>query len=202
MKTYGWKRDMRVDANDVMRELEALGVSERGVTPEQMEEAARSPDSVLHPLLTWDNDTAATQWRIHECGKILRNLVVIEQREREEIIVRAVVRSAAEDERKGRYWEVERALTDADLARGVLADAARDSYAMAQKYRGLSHYSTLLTQYADRLEGLGDWIQSEIPKLSDGNADQPQANEPIIKPLRITKADIRRSKGQSSARGE
>lgn len=197
MKTYAWKRDLRVDANDVMRELEALGVSEHGVTPEDLVEVARSPESTLHSLLTWDDTVAAHKWRIEECGQILRNLVVIEQRDNEEIVIRAVVRSAHEDERKGRYWEVERALTDVDLARGVLSDAARDAYAMAQKHRGLAHYSKLLSQFADRLEGLGDWIQSEIPKLSAPPAEPPKdSSAPVIKPMRITKADVKRSKLQ------
>ena len=50
-----------IDANDVMEELNAI--SEDGVTPQEVVEAARSEDSCMHSIFEWDDSilTDATQ---------------------------------------------------------------------------------------------------------------------------------------------
>ncbi len=208
-KEYMWKRALPVDAHAAVRELETLGWTTEGFTPERMEQAAQSPTSVFHSLLTWDNDEAGKRWRIQECSDIVRNLVVkIRVTGAEDVIVRAVVRCAEDNERKGRYWEVERALTDRALSRGVLEDAARDAHAMAQKYRNLAYFCDSLAVYADRLDDLGRWIQdkvqdevqNKVPESDDGEESKPkEADDSRTAPFpRITKSEMKKTRKRNT----
>ena len=47
------------------------------VTPEQVVEKGKCPDSELHKCFTWDDTEAANMWRMREAREVMRQLIVI-----------------------------------------------------------------------------------------------------------------------------
>ena len=78
MITATWRPDIaslykNVDAQKVAEEIMAIGDE---VTPEDIVNEARAPETELHKCFEWDNDIAAEKWRKHQARQIFCNLVI------------------------------------------------------------------------------------------------------------------------------
>jgi len=156
---YSWKTGFHAcaPADEVMGELAQLGVGETGVTPEMVLERARDGHSILHSFFEWDDSIAAEKYRVEQAGSLIRAIVILPEAAKASTVIRAVVR-VSDGQEKGRYWETERAMSDKEMSKQVLRDAAKDAQSMAARYRGLSRYSEKLMKCAVQLEEMAGWL--------------------------------------------
>jgi hypothetical protein len=79
MTNFSWAPNYRpkADAQAVGDELERIRLRDGGITVDAMLEEARPEEAPLHPLCTWDDKTAAENWRKQELRQAARSLVVI-----------------------------------------------------------------------------------------------------------------------------
>lgn len=78
---YKWKRGVKAPAANVQRVGEALEEIRRdeGALPaKSIVERASDKRSPLHPLFTWDDRTAAHEFRLEQARKLVRNIVVVQ----------------------------------------------------------------------------------------------------------------------------
>lgn len=133
MIRYQWRDGARyrVDPGPVGRAIEELGARLGkpfgGVTPADVVEAARTEDSPLHPLFTWDDGVAAEQYRRHQAGAVMRSLRVVRVGETDPTPRRfmVAVRPEAGDGEAGSraYITLDRVARDAALHRQAVDDA-------------------------------------------------------------------------------
>ena len=61
------------------------------LTPAQIVEDARPPESLLHPCFEWDDTKAADSYRLSQAGYLVRAIVTPYGEDEEEDVVRAFV---------------------------------------------------------------------------------------------------------------
>ena len=106
------------------------------VKPEQVVEAARSPNSALHDAFCWDDDEAARLYRIEQARGLLRVLVEIEPRTSEEM--RAFVAVKSERYEGGGYRHMPTVMRSAAGRDAVLETALWELQAVEAKYKRLT----------------------------------------------------------------
>jgi len=80
---YAWKEGVRfkTNANDAGALLETIRNRFGEVTPELVLKEARHKDSVIHNDFQWDDEKAATLYRLETARRIIRNLRVVSEGE-------------------------------------------------------------------------------------------------------------------------
>ena len=80
---YAWKEGVRfkTNANDAGVLLEGIRNRFGEVTPELVLKEARHKDSVIHQDFQWDDEKAATLYRLDTARRIIRNLRVVSEGE-------------------------------------------------------------------------------------------------------------------------
>ena len=80
---YAWKEGVRfkTNANDAGVLLEGIRDRFGEVTPELVLKEARHKDSVIHQDFQWDDEKAATLYRLDTARRIIRNLRVVSEGE-------------------------------------------------------------------------------------------------------------------------
>ena len=80
---YAWKEGVRfkTNANDAGVLLEGIRNRFGEVTPELVLKEARHKDSVIHNDFQWDDEKAATLYRLDTARRIIRNLRVVSEGE-------------------------------------------------------------------------------------------------------------------------
>lgn len=104
-KDYTWKLAglaKGIDINDAVQELERIESLYGSLTPENVLNASRSPNAVLHTLFEWDDNVAAEHYRLQQARTILNNIEVkiVSNGQSKNIAVYEVVRSQAGKEYK------------------------------------------------------------------------------------------------------
>lgn len=70
-----------IDPYKVYEEIQSLG---ENVKPEMIVAAAQDSNSELHKCFEWDDTEAARKYRIIQAGNLVRNLVIVESKEKSE----------------------------------------------------------------------------------------------------------------------
>ena len=70
----------KADAEKVSKEIESIP----NATPSSILEYARNENSELHKCFEWDDTEAARKYRIIQAGNLVRNLVIVESKEKSE----------------------------------------------------------------------------------------------------------------------
>lgn len=70
-----------IDPYKVYDEIKSLG---ENVKPEMIVAAAQDSNSELHKCFEWDDTEAARKYRIIQAGNLVRNLVIVESKEKSE----------------------------------------------------------------------------------------------------------------------
>ena len=70
-----------IDPYKVYEEIQSLGDN---VKPEMIVAAAQDSNSELHKCFEWDDTEAARKYRIIQAGNLVRNLVIVESKEKSE----------------------------------------------------------------------------------------------------------------------
>lgn len=81
MKRYGLRRSAGAPAEVIGPELERISHVHGGLTATVVVTEAKPPDAPLHPCFTWDDATAATEYRLWEARNLIRSVYVIEDGE-------------------------------------------------------------------------------------------------------------------------
>ena len=118
------------------------------VRPHDLLDVARSPDSPLHEMFTWDNDLAAEKWRLAQARKLITAVrVVYSEGDVEKWSAPAyvsVTHVSADEEgkelRQRGYVRTEKALADPATRQQLLDEAMRQADYWQQKYRNLSEF--------------------------------------------------------------
>jgi hypothetical protein len=148
-----------VPAKVVMRELTRLSRRlNRNITPEDFVEAARPPDSILHPCLPWgDAEELAEQLRLVIAGSIIRQLRISFIVEEQRTVVLRAMTSVRSGGARG-YLATTKVLGEPELLQQMIdrAIAELESY--------LRRYATLLVAIGAAAAGdqLLTVLQSEI----------------------------------------
>jgi len=133
MIRYQWRDGARyrVDPGSVGQAIEELGARLGkpfdGVTPADVVDEARSHDSPLHPLFTWDDGVAGEKYRQHQAGAVMRSLRVVRVGEAEStprrfmVAVRPELADGTTDVRA--YITLDKVARDAALHRQAVDDA-------------------------------------------------------------------------------
>jgi len=146
-----------VDAQKAGEELERIRGDHGGqLRPIDVVNAARAPDSTLHPLFEWNDRKAAEQHRLERARGVLRAVVTIIDTPAEEVTVRAFVSilDDSESARRGRvYVGIDDVRKDPDKWEQVMAMAMgelqgwRDRW---QKYEQLRPVVSAVSQAIDK----------------------------------------------------
>lgn len=133
----------------IQKELDALRKKHSGlIRPEDVVEFAKDKKTALHDKFTWDDGTAAHEYRLWQARQVLRMYVTILDDKRE--AVRMYV-SLGSDRTKegGGYRTLADVLNSADYYAQMLADAKRDFELFRQKYRRLKELKPLFDAFDD-----------------------------------------------------
>ena len=107
------------------------------VTPDQVVEFARDPETALHKAFEWDDTEAARQYRIEQArGVIRRVLVSVEDRPAHRALVSVSIERAGDG--ASPYRLVNDVMRDDTLRQAMLDDAIRELKAAKTKYGHLA----------------------------------------------------------------
>lgn len=102
-KKYEWNDNfkLKVDANVVGGVCEHLEEKDGSVTAQSFLDFSKSEDSPTHDLFEWDDAVAGNYYRLFQSRRTIGNLrVVVKDKEKEEIQVRAYVNVVEKDTAK------------------------------------------------------------------------------------------------------
>lgn len=158
MSVYKWKLNLyKIDPQLAGEYLQQLEQRDGAVIPSVLVEESQGKESLLHPCFEWDDNTAAKHYRIHQAKGLIRNIVVVYQREEKEepVAVRAFVHTCEADEKQPKYISIETALSDEILTNRLLESAIRDLNEFRGKYKNLAELSKVFRSIDDTLQRLG-----------------------------------------------
>lgn len=146
---YEWKDGARVhggidhDANEVGRHLEFLKDQFKGeLTPKDVLDDARNPNSPLHRHFEWDDGAAAEAYRMDQARGLIRAVVAIYvSDEKPATRVRAFVHIP--EPGAPHYRATGHAMSQVKTRDLVLKQALRELQAWRQKYKDLKEFAAL-----------------------------------------------------------
>ena len=137
---YAWKEGVRfkTNANDAGVLLEGIRDRFGEVTPELVLKEARHKDSVIHNDFQWDDEKAATLYRLDTARRIIRNLRVVSEGEvtDEPVFVHVTVGDR-------RYYErTDLAVDTPDIWQNVMSEEKARLQACQKRIRSLKNVET------------------------------------------------------------
>lgn len=142
---YQWKvSTVSVEAKVAGEVFEKIEAENGSVTPELVLDNSRDEGAALHKCFEWDDSVAAENYRLHQAGFLIRNLITVVVKEEPEDVtpsqyeVRAFVNVSTET--AGKYVAIERAFNEEETLAIVLKNAHNELIAFQRKY---SVYSEL-----------------------------------------------------------
>ena len=162
MADYVWTTGSHIKANAqiVGDELETLQQINGGrLTARVVVEEARRPTSPLHPCFEWDDVRAAELWRENEARHVLACIRVVEARDDKGApskTIRAFVNlteTVGGDEQRG-YIPIARVLSDADLLRQAVQQAANELRSFEERYASFEVIAAVGRAARERVESL------------------------------------------------
>lgn len=152
---YGWRSGSRIglDAQKAGKELERIKRTQNGLLePENIVDAARDANNVLHPHFEWDDSVAAEAFRADQARDLVRSLTVdISRSNLEEKHVRAFVNVVTGDQQG--YVSTFTALSSEDLRKQVLQRAFAELEAWRARHAELSELARIFAAM-DETQGL------------------------------------------------
>ena len=123
-------------------EVEALATRNGGtITPQQIVDFARDPNTAMHTLFVWDDTEVAKRYREVQAATFLRVRVRLTPAQQDEpVLVRAYV-NLSTDRGSSVFRPIETVLSDETMRATLLSDAKRELIAVKQKYGHLQELS-------------------------------------------------------------
>lgn len=145
----------QVDASKAYVEIERIRQKNNGqITPEDVIAVAVKPRNVLHKAFQWDEETAASEYRLEQARGMLRSFVVIRsEAPKEPSRVYEIERIAAENDSEPRtvYRTTEDILKDPVTRACLLQRALGELTSCQRKYRQLSELAVVFRAIDDVL---------------------------------------------------
>lgn len=143
---YRWRfgSQYHIPIDPVVAELKRIE-QERGITVGAFLEEAQHENSVLHPMIDWDDSIAGSQWRARQAAEIIRSVVLVNETPTGSSETRAFVnvRVELEDETKeARFVSIETALAQPTTRQQVLARALKEAEAWQRRYEHLEELAS------------------------------------------------------------
>lgn len=135
---YQWRKGSHiggVDPQEAGDELERVREEYGALTAKAVVEVAADAASPLHPAFTWDDEVAATEYRLDQARHLVRSLVVVGDPETKAPYLRYTV--VDEHREDARYLPVREAMADEETRRKVLARALSELEQFRRKYAEL-----------------------------------------------------------------
>ena len=142
---YKWEGySYNVPAETVGKCCEEIERTYGSITSSNMVDAARSPESELHPLFEWDDLIAGEKWRKQQAKVILSSLrIVVNESEEKPTTVRAFVNVSPPSRTETFYVQIEKAVNDENNHQQLLLNAYRELNAFQAKYQVLNELKPL-----------------------------------------------------------
>lgn len=143
-----------VKAEIVGREFEKIEQKEGELSPSSIVTAAKSKNSVLHPLFEWDDKIAAQAHREEQARHLICALIVSENPEKEDLTIRAFV-NVSGARQKGKYINIKSAMESEETRKVVLGAALNELIRFQHKYKTYSEFTKIfedIDDLKDRLE--------------------------------------------------
>lgn len=136
----------------IKQELEALAEANNGLLrPETVVEFASNPDTALHSRFEWDDTEAAKRYRIWQARQIIKVTVDVLPNENETVY--QVFVSLKDDRRNGGgYRALVDVMSDDQMRRQLLTQAANDFKLWQKKYQQLKELAPVFDQMAEVIE--------------------------------------------------
>jgi hypothetical protein len=106
---------------------------DHGVAPQDLLEASRSEDAILHNQFEWDNNKAAEGYRVWQARMLLRTITVEVSEEKIREYQNIVIETEAGKTQK--YYHLSTVMSDEELKAKVLAQLAGEVRSIQDKYR-------------------------------------------------------------------
>lgn len=152
-----WRTDFphkkRATAVSVSRALDAVAAEYGELTPPNIVQAARDPNSPLHVFFEWDGRKAAQEYRLEQARGLVR-AVIYTPAEGDDNDTRVYVHviDQVEDRQRPKYVGLEEALRDPEYRAQILEQAKREARAFREKYAVLKELAKVFVAI-DRLPG-------------------------------------------------
>lgn len=134
MADWKIKGIFKADADKVYEEISELP----SVTPQQVYERAKDPESELYKCFEWDNDVCAEKWRLQQARQIIQ-LLVVTPRQKEEQPIRIFQISSKRNE----YKENSFFLQNQDEYKTLLKRAKEELQSFKRRYKMLSELEVI-----------------------------------------------------------
>lgn len=144
---YEWTWGMPVSAQAAGERLEAIEKQHGEVTPKLVLDDARDENSILHSCFEWRDSVAAELYREKQAGDLIRNIKVVVQpaESTEPKQIRAFV-SVVDDEKKRRYVNLEKSLSEQKYRDQALTDAFNSLKSFREKYNMYRELSGVISE--------------------------------------------------------
>lgn len=127
---------------DVKLELERIQAENNGLLlPEDVVEAARVKESILHDKFTWDDTAAADRYRLWQARQLITAVVTILPNDPKKAEVVQFVSLKSDRNDNGGYRSLPIVLSESVLRAQLLRDALSDLGIFQRKYRQLVELS-------------------------------------------------------------
>ena len=127
---------------DVKLELERIQAENNGLLlPEDVVEAARVKESILHDKFTWDDTAAADRYRLWQARQLITAVVTILPNDPKKAEVVQFVSLKSDRNDTGGYRSLPIVLSESVLRAQLLRDALSDLGIFQRKYRQLVELS-------------------------------------------------------------
>lgn len=112
------------------------------LTPEVVVAEAADPEHPLHSRFTWDDTEAASKWRLHEAGQLLR--VTFRPDPEKASDLRAFMAVKGEESPRSEYVPTTEALADPFTRQLLLTRMKREAAAFKDRYSHMSEYAAVV----------------------------------------------------------
>ena len=125
------------------------------ITPDNVIEYAKNPDSPIHNLFEWDNDKAAYNWRVWQARKMIAECTITVEtgtvREFHNVFVADDLDN--EDVGKRQYVSFTEIVTDDSLKNQMLQNAKNDAEIYKKKYGTIEACAKIISAINDSFDG-------------------------------------------------
>ncbi len=144
---YQWKIPgvYPVSADAAGKEIEGCKNEEGFITPEAVIARAKVANSAIHGCFEWDDKIAASRYRLHQAGELIRNIVTVSVSDSDagKLAVRAFVNIKGSSERG--YKSITAVVNDPKEYRYLLICAKRELEAFSRKYESLAELGGVMS---------------------------------------------------------
>jgi len=148
---YQWKQSrFPVEAQKAGEELERIKNKYGGIVPKTVVDESRTEDAILHECFDWNDATAAEAYREVQAREIVRCIVITkttDEKQQEEITVRAFVPVYMDDNKSKKYISIEDALSDSNYEKQIIEQAKNEMIALKSKFGKLMQFAELVKKY-------------------------------------------------------